>query len=208
MTTYEWADDEVEAIAKKLIADVKDHADLVHARILYVFHDKHAVSRGRAILGRARKITGLTQFLVDDETVDQPLFVLEFPRDLWTGMKPEQRKALVDHELSHLTVERNDDGIWVGRTRGHDVEEFFGIVTRHGLWKADVAELVKAAAGQMPLELAVTDTDDDEDAAPDRDEPVVEDEPAAPPEPDREWEDAAPKGLRVVPDPFVSNSAR
>ncbi|MBD3784576.1 MAG: hypothetical protein IE926_16775 [Micrococcales bacterium] len=196
MTTYEWADTEVEPIAKALIAEVKDHEDLVHARILYVFRDKHALSRGHAILGKARKVAGLTQFLVDDESIDAPLFVLEFPRDLWKEMTDQQRRALVDHELSHLAVERNDDGIWVGRTRGHDVEEFLAIVKRHGLWKADVQALAKVAAGQLALDL------DDPAAADDEDE-----QPTTPASPDdEEWERAAP-GLRVVPDPFAGNGA-
>ncbi|QIM20559.1 hypothetical protein G7075_04405 [Phycicoccus sp. HDW14] len=208
---WEWATDQVKPIADRLIADVKQHDDLKHAQILYVFRDVHAVTRGRAILGKARKIAGLTQFLVDDGSVGAPLFVLEFPKDLWEGMKPEQKKALVDHELSHLAVERNNDGEWVGRTRGHDVEEFLGVIKRNGLWKADVAALVKAGAGQMPLDFYDPDDSAAEDVADEKVSAEAEAAPGAeeisePPAEDPEWERAAP-GLRVVPDPFVASGA-
>ncbi|QIM19896.1 hypothetical protein G7075_00095 [Phycicoccus sp. HDW14] len=206
---WEWATDQVKPIADRLIADVKQHEDLKHAQILYVFRDVHAVARGRAILGKARKIAGLSQFLVDDESVGVPLFVLEFPKDLWEGMKPEQKRALVDHELSHLAVERNGEGEWVGRTRGHDVEEFLGVIQRNGLWKADVAALVKAGAGQMPLDFYDPDAIDDKDVeeAPAEPGPAVE-EISEPPADDPEWDEAAPRtGLRVVPDPFAATGA-
>lgn len=163
-TEYEWAG-EVEAVAKDIIATVDEHADLVHATILYVFRDKHSTSRGRVVLGKARKFTGLTKFLIEEEA-SGPLFVVEVAQNLWTGMTEEARRALVDHELSHLAVERQEDGTWVGRTRGHDVEEFLGVVERHGLWKADVAALATTAASkleQLTLDLVGGGVDPDGD---------------------------------------------
>lgn len=157
---YEWAPD-VETIAKDIIATVEDHEHLAQAVILYVFRDKASRSRGRAVLGTARKVSGLNRFLVRDED-DLPLFVLEVAKDTWDDLTEEQRRALVDHELCHLVVDTEDDGTLVGRTRGHDLEEFVGIVERHGLWKADVAALGIAAASkvdQLTLELVTGDDD-------------------------------------------------
>lgn len=162
MVDYEWASD-VETIAKDIIATVEEHEDLGRARILYVFRDKATGSRGRLVLGKARKVTGLNRFLIDDET-DLPLFVLEIARNTWDDLDEKARRALVDHELSHLVVEDDDDGNPVGRLRGHDLEEFIGVVDRHGLWKADVAALGTAAAAkmdQLTLELVTSDDDTD-----------------------------------------------
>lgn len=206
MTEYSWATDEVGPIAERLIRDVEQHRNLSEAQILYVFRDVHAKSHGRAVLGRARKLAGLTQFLVDDGTVGMPLFVLEFPKDLWPGLKPEQKRALVDHELSHLAVEMNDAGEWVGRTRGHDVEEFLGVVKRNGIWKADVAALVKAAAGQDPL----VDISGLDEPAPIVLDGAAADDPEGP-EPDPERRPASRGPLRAVPavaDPFVTTGGR
>ena len=154
MVEYEWAPD-VETIAKDIIATVEEHAHLAQAVILYVFRDKASRNRGRAVLGRARKVAGLNKFLIHDED-DLPLFVLEISKDTWEDLTEEQRRALVDHELCHLVVDTDDDGTLVARTRGHDLEEFIGVVDRHGLWKADVVAMGTAAAAkveQLTLEL-------------------------------------------------------
>jgi predicted metallopeptidase len=158
MTDYEWAPD-VETIAKDIIATVEDHAHLAQAVVLYVFRDKATRSRGRAVLGKARKLAGLTKFLVHDED-DLPLFVVEISKDTWEDLTEEQRRALVDHELCHLVVDTDDDGTLVARTRGHDLEEFIGVVDRHGLWKADVMAMGTAAAAkveQLTLDLVKGD---------------------------------------------------
>lgn len=146
MTEYTWAPD-VEVVVKDIIGTVEQHHDLVHAQILCVFRDKAATSRGRLVLGRARKLGGLVAFLVDDDD-ERPLFVLEFAGDLWQTLNDKQRRALVDHELSHLTMEKDKYGQWVGGTRGHDLEEFLGVIDRHGLWKEDVASLGTLAAAK------------------------------------------------------------
>jgi len=44
-------------------------------------------------------------------------------------MDDERKRALIDHELTHCTVEDS-----VFKTRGHDVEEFHSIIQRYGTW--------------------------------------------------------------------------
>lgn len=166
MTDYQWAP-EVEEVAKDVIATVDEHADLADATILYVFRDKATRAKGRMVLGRARQISGLGKFIVTQAPDSIPLFVLEIAKDTWADLTDEQRRALVDHELCHLAVETEDDGTLVGRTRGHDLEEFLGVVERHGLWKADVAALGAAAASkldQLTFELVTTGADPDDDS--------------------------------------------
>lgn len=69
--------------------------------------------------------------------------------------------ALVDHELCHAAVARDEGGamkhrpgssepIW--KTRGHDVEQFVGTVRRWGAPAAGAAELVAAAAAPPRFE--------------------------------------------------------
>lgn len=103
------------------------------------------------VLGRARQIAGLNKFLIEAGAVEVPLFVLEIAQNTWETLTDAQRRALVDHELCHLAMEPDEDipGRWIGRTRGHDLEEFVGIVERHGLWKADVAALATVAATKL-----------------------------------------------------------
>lgn len=165
MTDFKWAT-EVEEVVKEIIATVDDHADLVNATILCVFRDKATRSKGRTVLGKARQVTGLSKFIVTEAPDRIPLFIVEIAEDMWQTLTPEQRLALIDHELSHLYVEQDDLLGWKGGTRGHDLEEFLGVVERHGLWKGDVAAMGALSASkldQLTFELVTGGADVDDD---------------------------------------------
>jgi Putative phage metallopeptidase len=154
--------DEVRDIAREVIAAVPDHAALADVRIEYVFRDKAPRSKGRIVLGRARKITGLNAYLADKRiralSTPSPFFVVEISEDTWQGLSPAQRRALVDHELCHCRVEVDDDGEVVLSTRGHDFEEFASIIRRHGLWSTAAETVAAAVCEQLALAVdAVTD---------------------------------------------------
>lgn len=163
MATEWWTADEVEELAEKLIAE--HHPHLADVKIRYVFRDKAASSKGRAVLGKARRISGLNAHLVGlvgRNHVDGEVnfFVVEIASNTWRQLDEKQRVALVDHELCHLDIEEPEDATKDRKLvlRGHDVEEFTEIVQRHGLWKADVEELVKAG-GQLTIEDQLKDSD-------------------------------------------------
>jgi hypothetical protein len=142
MTTYTTAP-EVERIADRLIEE--HHKHLVGIPIRYVFRDKAASSRGKLVLGKARKSTGLNATLVHLVRHDEPpdrvdFFVIEIALDTWRALTDAQKTALVDHELSHCLTEvpdgLDDDVTLV--LAGHDMEEFAAVVRRHGLWRSDL----------------------------------------------------------------------
>jgi hypothetical protein len=70
--------------------------------------------------------------------------------------------ALVEHELYHAGHARDEyglpkfrrDGSPAFRLRGHDVEEFVGVVRRYGAEAAGVSALVDAAAGRPEVAAA------------------------------------------------------
>lgn len=147
---------EVHAIAEEVIDD--HHPHLANAPIRYVFRDTASVSRGRVVLGRARKVSGLNAYLVGlvgRERVDPPadFFVLEIAADEWQRLDIKQRVALVDHELCHLWVEEPADPLEHRKLRivGHDVEEFTEVIQRHGLWRPSVKAFADAA--QMTIDI-------------------------------------------------------
>jgi hypothetical protein len=127
--------------------------DYGHIRIEYVFRSEHANSNGKAVWGRARKITGLNAYLAsnepDDEEEIEPFFVIEIAADIWEALDGAGRRALVDHELSHCNVVEGDDGTVKLGLVAHDLEEFEAIVRRHGLWRSDVASFAKVAADHI-----------------------------------------------------------
>ena len=63
----------------------------------------------------------------------------------WPALSARQRVALVDHELCHFEKDVDDGGDPKWLLVGHDVEEFTGVIQRHGLWSRDVENFVSEA---------------------------------------------------------------
>ncbi|MBV1869258.1 MAG: hypothetical protein KUG69_15350, partial [Marinosulfonomonas sp.] len=152
---------DVEQLARKLIDTVDRHAALDQAHIEFVFIDQAPRSKGRAVLGRARKLGGLPAFLaggshpvtpIGMHDVD-PFFVIEIAYDYWASddFTDAHRVALVDHELCHCRVDEDVDGEHKLSIVGHDVEEFACVVDRHGLWSAGLTSLGKVMSEQLSL---------------------------------------------------------
>lgn len=82
-------------------------------------------------------------------------FVILLNHHVWhmAEFDEAKKRALIDHELCHAQVCRDEEGEikrdsrgrLCCRTRGHDLEEFREIVKRHGQWKSDIQEFVKTA---------------------------------------------------------------
>lgn len=161
----------VERVAKTLIS--KYHMDLSDhdVDIRYVFRSEHAKSSGKAVFGRAKKISGLNAYLaaLDDpdetgiEGAEGDFFVIEIAEDIWRELKQDARVALVDHELSHCGVTFDKDENLKLVCLPHDLEEFNAIVERHGLWRPDVAEFDKAL--RLSFEMGVVDHVEEEVAS-------------------------------------------
>jgi hypothetical protein len=143
-----WKADDVKAIAESLIEEFHPHiGDLT---VLYVFRSEHSEENGKVVLGKARKVSGLNAYLawrhlVEDEDREgapvSSFYVVEIAADTWLALTGPQRIALVDHELSHIGA----DGLV-----SHDVEEFRGVIERHGLWRPALEEFIEASK-QEPL---------------------------------------------------------
>lgn len=139
----------VEAIAHRLIE--AHHPHLRDVRIEYLWRSRHAQSKGRIVLGKARKVTGLNAYLSrpkDDEESDY--FVIEIAADVWTALSSAQQEALVDHELAHCKVDEEEGALYLV---GHDLEDFVAVVARHGAWRGE--HVAMAQALQVPLHFEV-----------------------------------------------------
>jgi predicted metallopeptidase len=148
---------QIAEIASDLIEKVDDHKPLAGVPIFYVWRDTASKSKGRLVLAKARKVSGLNAFLsnitagLPDVDANDSMFVVEVAADTWGRLTHDQQVALVDHELCHLQVDEDGDGRPVLSLRGHDLEEFAAIVERHGLWASDVAAFGSAVAEQLAL---------------------------------------------------------
>lgn len=129
---------EVEAIAKDLIE--QHHGHLIEAKVAYLFREGTWVSKGRDVLAKPCKVSDRDRFLSGYD------FVIVVNSETWGYLTPEQRVALLDHELCHCVRQGEQrDGSPIWGLAGHDVEDFAQVVKRHGLWQNDLKLLVRAA---------------------------------------------------------------
>ncbi len=135
MAEYWRCGGDVIEIADQIIA--AHHPHLAGCEILFLFRDQAAKSAGKLIAGKASKMSPKENAIAGDVSY---AFKIELASDLWTLNTEAWRRALVDHELCHCAG--NEDDGW--EIAPHDLEEFASIVERHGLWKSDVRDFVKA----------------------------------------------------------------
>lgn len=159
MTTFRAAP-EVAEIVDELRETIDDHKPLIDIRIECVWKPKATRSKGHLVLGKARKISGLNAYLANG---GEEFFVIEIALDTWDHLTHEQRVALVDHELCHLRVDEDHvTGEPVLGMHHHEIEEFAGVIARHGFWKSDVARFSAAVAEQLSLAIHDASTFGDE----------------------------------------------
>lgn len=102
---------------------------------------------GNLVLGKCVKVTDLQKEFAHYD------FIIVLNRESWEMFSEAQRLALVDHELSHAAPvidEKTGEPVYdererkCWRNRRHDIEEFTGIVARHGLYKLDLERFYDA----------------------------------------------------------------
>lgn len=139
-----------------------DHEHLEAARIGVLWTNVGNVSKMRTVLATA-EIPGGTGSKWKKARADHQLeewfgsvpdFVITFYAPLCRTLDDRQFCALVEHELYHCAQERDafgnprfsqSTGLPIFAIKGHDVEEFVGVVARYGATSPDVQALVKAA---------------------------------------------------------------
>lgn len=97
---------------------------------------------GRLTLGKCKRASDLDRELHEFD------FVVMLNAEWWqhADVKDNQREALLDHEVSHCAPKLDEVGEQMEDERGrkcwrmvkHDIEEFSGVVERHGLYKRDL----------------------------------------------------------------------
>jgi hypothetical protein len=137
----------------ELLAAIRaeNHFDTAEAKIALAWRKGTKPNAdGKLVLGRCVKATDLQRELIDFD------FVIVLNKEFWEDPEFDREKklALLDHELCHAARAVDADGnamvdtkqrpVW--RVRGHDVEEFEEIVTRHGVWKRDLERFAEAIA--------------------------------------------------------------
>src|SRR5579862_541094 len=119
---------------------------------------------GHLVLGRCVKASDLQRELAAWD------FVIVLNKEMWEAFSFEKetatkrREALLDHELCHaaLVLDKwgepkvDEKGRKVFRIRKHDIEEFRGVVARHGCYKRDLEQFAEAVLKSRQGELTLS----------------------------------------------------
>lgn len=140
----------------------EDHAHLEYADIGFLWAPGSFTKQGRTVLGQCEEMTfrcgpwqkGRQQQQMADWFGMVPEFLITLDARYCLECTDTEFCALVDHELYHIGQELDDygspaftkQGMPKLGMRGHDVEEFIGVVRRYGA-SPDVQRLIDAAKG-------------------------------------------------------------
>lgn len=148
--TYERIDRKADSRNVYPILDAvrRNHPELEEATIALAWRYGLKQNKdGQLTLGKCKKVGELDkQFQGHD-------FVIILNFEAWEILTPEQREALVDHELCHAAISTDPNGNpkkdargrQMFRIRKHDIEEFGAVIARHGCYKADLENFVATA---------------------------------------------------------------
>jgi predicted metallopeptidase len=114
---------DVRDIAERIIEILKP--ELEGFEIRYVFGNENPKKDGREVTALARKVIGLNAYLAGHP---EGFFVVEVGFPAWSSLTPDQRIAVVHHELCHFGI-TDDGGLAI---IPHDIEEFHEIARIHG----------------------------------------------------------------------------
>ncbi|KAA5920928.1 hypothetical protein F3I27_23375 [Pantoea sp. Bo_2] len=138
-----------------------DHAHLIDADISFMWASAAFSKKGRTVLGQAEEVMlragGWQKARMEQQMHEWfgrvPKFIITLAADYCSQCSDPEFCALVEHELYHIAQATDeygapkfnrDTGQPVLTLRGHDVEEFVGVVRRYGA-SAEVQTLVDAA---------------------------------------------------------------
>lgn len=151
----------------------EDHEHLRHAQIGFLWTNVSNSKKGRIVIGtaepgspqgamgkwsRARAVLQVTEWFGNI-----PDFIITIDANWWLQASDAEACALVEHELYHCAQDvdafgapkfNKDTGRPTFAMRGHDVEEFVGVVRRYGADATHVRALVDAAIAGPEIEAA------------------------------------------------------
>lgn len=144
-----------------------DHAHLIDANIGVLWASSGFGKQGRVVLGQAEQLmfrAGGWQKARQEQQMrewfgEEPDYLITFAADYCAQCTDAEFCALVEHELYHIAQATDEygapkftqEGLPKLYLRGHDVEEFVGVVRRYGA-SNEVQQLIDAAS--RPPEVA------------------------------------------------------
>lgn len=155
---WEWL--QAEILAETGSIHNEEHAHLIDADICVMWASAAFTKKGRTVVGQAEQVAfragGWQKARMEQQMLDWfgdvPAYIITLAADYCAQCSDADFCALVEHELFHIAQAKDQygapkftqDGLPKLEMRGHDVEEFVGVVRRYGA-SPQVQELVDAA---------------------------------------------------------------
>lgn len=146
-----------------------DHEHLADADIEFMWASRGFEKQGRGVIGQAEQVMfrvgGWQKNRAEQQMIDWfgriPEFIITLDAAYCESCGDADFCALVEHELYHIAQavdgfglpKFKEDGTPKLKIRGHDVEEFVGVVRRYGA-NQQVGEMVKAANSAPEVSMA------------------------------------------------------
>ncbi|WKL65481.1 putative metallopeptidase [Pseudomonas qingdaonensis] len=162
---WEWIQREILATTGSIHNE--EHGHLIDASVGVMWASSSFAKKGRSVLGQAEQLmirAGGWQKARQEQQMrdwfgEEPEFLITLAADYCDQCTEAEFCALVEHELYHIAHKLDkygapaftQDGMPKLEMRGHDVEEFVGVVRRYGA-SDDVQQLIDAAS--RPPEVA------------------------------------------------------
>jgi len=162
---WEWLQAEILAATGSIHNE--DHGHLIDANIGVLWASSGFAKQGRVVLGQAEQVmfrAGGWQKARQEQQMrdwfgEVPDYLITLAADYCGQCTDAEFCALVEHELYHIAQATDQygapkftqEGLPKLQMRGHDVEEFVGVVRRYGAGE-DVQQLIDAAS--RPPEVA------------------------------------------------------
>ena len=124
---------EVEIIAKQVISAYPLDPKASEANIVYLF----TLEKKPGHYGKIVRPTGPWRYLAKYD------YVVLIHKSSWGSFTDTQRKALVYHELRHITHRLTKEQKIIWGLRDHDIEEFFDVIKQFGNWSPALQALVE-----------------------------------------------------------------
>ena len=149
-----------------------EHAHLIDADLEVLWAPAGFVKQMRRVIGQAEEVMiragGWQKMRQEEQFMDWfgrvPSFVITLDASYCAECSDADWCALVEHEMYHLAHKKDEfgapmftkDGLPKIGIRGHDVEEFVGVVRRYGVGDPNgaIAQLARAASNRPELNLA------------------------------------------------------
>jgi hypothetical protein len=164
---WEWL--QAEILADTGSIHNEEHAHLIDADIRVMWASSAFTKKGRTVVGQAEQVAfragGWQRARMEQQMLDWfgdvPAYIITLAADYCADCSDADFCALVEHELFHIDQELDQYGAPKFTKkgapklciRGHDVEEFVGVVRRYGA-SSDVQRMVDAANGSPEVSKA------------------------------------------------------